>query len=204
MKHIKWKSLLLTTFVCLLPILLGVILWERLPDKIAIHFDIYNNPDNFSSKGFVVFGLPVLMAVLQGFCSLVTDLDPKKREGNKKVLNVMKWIIPVVTIILQTITLLYALGISVDIRRVAILIVSAMFFVIGGCLPKLDYVKNYNVEPEKAKKINRFLGRIMIVMAVLMLVTFFLPPIATVIWMCLLIPYAILSIIYTIKTVQKK
>ena len=115
----------------------------------------------------------------------------------------MKWIIPVVTIILQTITLLYALGISLDIRRVAILIVSAMFFVIGGCLPKLDYVKNYNVEPEKAKKINRFLGRIMIVMAILMLVTFFLPPIATVIWLCMLIPYAILSIIYTIKTVQK-
>ena len=204
MKHIKWKSLFLTTFACLLPILLGVILWERLPGEIAIHYEMYNKPDNFSSKGFVVFGFPFLMAVLQGFCSVALDLDPKKRGENEKVLNVMKWIIPVLTIVLQIVTLLYALGLNVDIRRVAILIVSVMFFVIGETLPKLGYVKNYDIEPEKAKKINRFLGRIMIVLGALMMLTFFLPPIATVIWLILLIPYTVFSIVYTIKTGRKK
>ena len=64
MKFVKWKTLIVTCVVCLLPILLGVALWNELPESIAIHFDINNNPDNFAPKGFVVFGLPFLMVAL--------------------------------------------------------------------------------------------------------------------------------------------
>ena len=63
MKFFKWKIFALTSGVCLLPILLGVALWSKLPDSIAIHFDMNNNPDNFASKGFVVFMLPLLMVM---------------------------------------------------------------------------------------------------------------------------------------------
>lgn len=70
MKFIKWKSFIVTSFVCLLPILLGIALWENLPDTMAIHFNINNEPDNFASKGFVVFGLPFLMVILQFFPAL--------------------------------------------------------------------------------------------------------------------------------------
>ncbi|MBO5727943.1 MAG: DUF1648 domain-containing protein, partial [Oscillospiraceae bacterium] len=40
MKQIKWKSMVITCGICLLSILLGVALWERLPDTMAIHFNI--------------------------------------------------------------------------------------------------------------------------------------------------------------------
>ena len=73
MKFMKWRSLGITCLVCLLPILLGVALWESLPDTMAIHFDMYNNPDNFAPKGFVVFGLPCLMALLQVICCVIND-----------------------------------------------------------------------------------------------------------------------------------
>ena len=36
MKNYK-KTIIITTLVTLLPILLGVILWEKLPDSIATH-----------------------------------------------------------------------------------------------------------------------------------------------------------------------
>lgn len=32
------KTLILTTFFCLLPILLGLALYDRLPDQIAVHW----------------------------------------------------------------------------------------------------------------------------------------------------------------------
>ena len=54
MKIFKWKSFIITSIVCLLPILLGISLWTKLPDTMAIHFNIYGDPDNFASKGFVV------------------------------------------------------------------------------------------------------------------------------------------------------
>ena len=41
MKFFKWKIFIITSIVCLLPILLGISLWSKLPDTMAIHFDIY-------------------------------------------------------------------------------------------------------------------------------------------------------------------
>ena len=43
----------------------------------ASFVDINNNPDNFASKGFVVFGMPVLMVGLQGFCCFINDFNAK-------------------------------------------------------------------------------------------------------------------------------
>ena len=65
MRFIKWRILIITCAVCLLPVLLGVALWSRLPDTMAIHFDMYNQPDNFASKSVVVFGLPAISFIIR-------------------------------------------------------------------------------------------------------------------------------------------
>ena len=54
MKIFKWEPFLVTSLVCLSPILLGILLWDKLPDTIAIHFNIYGVADNYAPKGFVV------------------------------------------------------------------------------------------------------------------------------------------------------
>lgn len=63
LKENKWK-ILITTLIVLLPILVGCLLWDRLPDTIATHFGVDNEPNGFSSKAFAVFGLPGIMAAL--------------------------------------------------------------------------------------------------------------------------------------------
>ena len=204
MKFFKWKYFLVTSIVCLLPCLLGVLLWDKLPDVMAIHFDINNNPDNFASKGFVVFGLPILMVILQGFCCFINDLNAKKHGERKKFETVTKWIIPILTIVLQLATFGIALGYEVDIRIVATVIVGVMFIVLGKYMPKLDYIKNYDVDTDKARKINRFIGVEMVIMGILFLISTLLPPIATVICLLLLIPYTIISVIYGIRVGKSK
>ena len=199
MKFIKWKTLIITCIVCLLPILLGLALWEDLPDSIAIHFNFYNEPDNFASKEFAVFGLPIMMAALQIVCCFINDINAHKYGRRIKLETVTKWIIPVMSIILQVITFGYSLGWNIDIRKAVAVIVGAIFLVIGNYMPKLDYIKNYNIDTEKARKINRFIGFETVIMGILILITIFLPPIATAIWLFLLIPYTIISIIYGIK-----
>lgn len=199
MKFIKWKSLLTTCAVCLLPILLGLALWDKLPETMAIHFDINNNPDNFASKEFVVFILPLLMVLLQAFCCFINDINEAKHGERKKFERATKWIIPVMTVILQVVTLGYALGWSLDIRRIAAFIVGVIFLVIGNYLPKLDYIKNYDVNTEKARMINRFIGYETVVMGILYLISIFLPPLATVVCLFLLVPYVVISVIVGIK-----
>lgn len=201
MKFIKWKSLIITCIVCLLPILSGIALWNYLPDSMAIHFNFYNEPDNFASKGFTVFGLPIFMAVLQIYCCVINDINAHKHGERKKFERATKWIIPIMAIILQTLIFGYNVGWNIDMRKTAALIVGAIFLVIGNYLPKFDYVKNHNIDTEKARKINRFLGFETVIMGILMLITIFLPPIATAVWIFLLIPYAVIGTIYTLKNI---
>ncbi len=202
MKFMKWKILMVTCLVCLLPILLGVALWNQLPDEIAIHFDVYNNPDNFASKPFAVFGLPILMALFQCFCCFINDINAAKHGERKKFEMATKWIIPIMSVLLQIVTLGYALGWNIDIRKVAALIVGGVLLLVGNYLPKFDRVKHFDVDAQKARKINRFIGFETVVMGFLFCISIFLPPIATIICLFLLIPYALISIWYGIKVAR--
>lgn len=203
MKFMKWKILIITCIVCLLPVLLGVALWNELPDTMAIHFDINNNPDNFASKGFVVFGLPALMVILQIFCCFINDINAHRHGERKKFEMATKWIIPIMSVILQILTLGYGLGWNIDIRRVAMVIVGGIFLVIGNYLPKFDYIKNYDLDTEKARKINRFIGIMSVIMGLLAIITVFLTPMFSVAWLFLLIPYVVVGVIYGIKVGKK-
>lgn len=62
MKKIKlnkadWISALLCTVV----IIPEISVYSRLPDRIATNFDIYGQPNQYSSKNFAVFGIPLVM-----------------------------------------------------------------------------------------------------------------------------------------------
>ena len=204
MKIIKWKIFGITSAVCLSPVLLGLALWDKLPDTMAIHFNINNEPDNFAPKWFVVFGLPLLMVLLQAFCCFINDINAHKHGERKKFSTLTKWIIPVMCIVLQTMTLGIGLGWKLDVRVVATLIVGIVLILIGNYMPKFDYIKNYDLDTEKARKINRFIGFGSVIMGILFIISIFLPPIASVVCILLQIPYALISVIYGIAVGRKK
>ncbi len=201
----KWKIWGITCLACLLPIVAGLILWDKLPSQMAVHFDINNNPDKFASKGFAVFALPCLMVLLQTVCCIINDVNAKKFGERKKFAMVTKWIIPVISVLLYGLTLAYALDAKIDIRRWAIVIVGVVFIAIGNYLPKFDQIKDFkgnHISGEKARKANRFIGFGEVIMGILAIVTAFLPPLASIIWLFLLIPYALICVIYAIKVTR--
>ncbi len=203
MKRIKWKILFITSVVCLLPILIGLSLWEKLPDMVATHFNFNGEPDDFSTKKFAVFGIPLIMLAFQWFACIVCDISQKYSESNKLEI-VVKWIIPAITIVLYIATLGYSIGWNLDMRKVVALIVGGIFVVTGSFLPEYDKVRNFKVDKEKARKINRFMGRGMVVLGILFLISIFLPPIATTVCPLLLIPYAIITFVYAIAVSRRE
>ena len=203
MKYIKWKSLIITGIVCILPILLGIALWNDLPDTMAIHFNFRNEPDGFASKSFVVFGLPVLMAVFQAICCITNDINAHKRGDSKKFEQATKLIIPFVAVVLQIATLGYGSGWNVDRRKVCVFVIGVVFIITGKYMPELDYIKNKKVDSEKARKINKLVGFETVIMGVLGLITIFLPPVTTVVWIILLIPYAVIGAAYGVKVIRR-
>ena len=130
------KTIILTACITLLPMLLGLALWNRLPDTVATHFDINGDPDGWSSKAFAVFGLPAFLVAVHLLCALATTVDPKRKNIQDKMYKLVLWICPVVSLFTCGGVYFYALGVEMDMARIAERLVSVMFIVIGNYLPK--------------------------------------------------------------------
>lgn len=130
------KTLIITSILTLLPILAGLYLWNILPEQVPSHWDINGQVDGWSSKALFVFGLPCIMVAMQWFCVLVTGADPKKANHSEKVMQLVLWIIPALTIVLSAITYMTALGQEVRVEILLPLLVGLTFAVIGNYLPK--------------------------------------------------------------------
>ncbi len=190
MKKINFKILIITCLVCLLPIILGIIFYNELPDSVAIHFDINNNPNGYFTKAAFVFGMPVLMMVIQMLSCIVNDISDKNKEANKKATTVFKWIIPTLSIILYVVTISYALGNSIDIRKVVMIILGIVFIIMGNYLPKTKGNKIVRIKLKDENilnKVARFWGYMMILNGVLLIVSILFKPIVSVIFVVLII-----------------
>ena len=80
-------TIIITTLITLLPILFGLIVWNRLPEQIATHWGANGQADGYSGKAFAVFGMPCILAGRQLFVSCITLKDPKRRNIHKKPLT---------------------------------------------------------------------------------------------------------------------
>lgn len=130
------KEIVLTTAICLLPMAAGAILYSRLPDTIATHFDVNGQPDGWSGKAFAVFGLPAIIAAINLFMHFALRTDPKRQNMNPALRNIAVWTVPVVSVLTNAMVLGNALGYASRIELILPLLVGVLFIAIGNYLPK--------------------------------------------------------------------
>lgn len=174
------KTLIFTSILILLPILIGVLLWDRLPETIATHFDINNEPDGWSSKPFVVFGMPLLLLALHWIGVAATLADPKKRNISDKIFKLVLWIVPAVAIFVLVMTYGYALNISMNIGQIVNILLGILFVVLGNYMPKCR--QNYTVgikipwtlhSEENWNRTHRLAGWMFVIGGLLLMITSF-------------------------------
>ena len=164
MKKINWRFIIFTCLICLMPICLGLFFYEELPETMAVHFNIENEADNFASKNFTLFGIPLIMVALQIFCCIISDINENRKGNPPKLVKIAKWIIPFLTVIIYVLTLLVGLGKTVDIGKIISIVLGFMFLIMGNYMPKMSYDDakgNINPMPktEKSfKKMMRYFG----------------------------------------------
>lgn len=182
MKKESKKTLILTTIVCLLPIIAGILLYDKMPDQIVTHWDGNGNPNGWSSKftGAIVF--PGILLAINLFFPALLKTDPKYENLSDKVKNLIHWIIPLVALFASTTTLAEAMGISVNVHLVGPMILGLVFIIIGNYLPKMS--QSYTVgiklpwtlaDEENWDKTHRMAGYLWVVGGILILIGAFLP-----------------------------
>jgi uncharacterized membrane protein len=80
LKKIVW-------LIIIIPAIYLAIVWNRLPNKIAIHFDIHGNADKYDSKNEFLLFMGIILVVSAGIYLLLTNvyrIDPKKYAAENK------------------------------------------------------------------------------------------------------------------------
>ena len=137
------KTLIIASIVTVLPALIGILCWDRLPDVMATHFGINNEADGFSSKAFAVFGLPAVLLAILWLVAFVTSQDPKRQNISPKMFTLGLWIAPVVSLVIAATMYPVNLGYAVDIPFFAELLLGLLFIIVGNYLPKAR--QNYTI-----------------------------------------------------------
>lgn len=130
------KTIILTNLIMLIPIVVGLVLWKRLPDQMPIHFNFDGDVDGWGAKPIVVFALPLVMLALQWFCLFCTSIDPKGQNIGRKMMVVVLWLVPAVSVCVDLSCYAVALGYDVDMSSVVFFLIGLMFLAMGNYMPK--------------------------------------------------------------------
>lgn len=178
----KNKSLLIiTTAVCMLPIILSALLYNKLPGKIPIHFNSAGAPDNYLPKALACFGLPAALSLLNLFVHFRINNDPKKANASELIKMIGKWCVPALSVIFVPLSLFISLGNDIPIHVIAPALVGILILVCGNYLPKSR--QNYTIgiklpwtlsNEDNWNKTHHMAGIIWVIGGLIILVTGFL------------------------------
>ena len=130
------KLMLITSLVTLLPLLVGLCLWNQLPDQLPFHWNTAGEVDGWAGKPMAIIGAPLLMLALHWLCVLITAADPKNKNHSGKMQRLILWIIPLLSVVLFGMIFSTAWNKDLHVASIAPILIGVLFVIIGNYLPK--------------------------------------------------------------------
>lgn len=161
--------------VILTPVIVGLALYQQLPNRVAIHFNVEEQANGFMDRNLALVVLPfialVIYNLLFSYFKQITILFLKE---------FMLWLIPISAVIIQGLILTVAMGGHVQVRLTVIWLVALIFLVIGNYLPKSIGLSTKN-HSENSKSLARKLSYLMVAMSLALLISLCFNPYTTII-----------------------
>jgi uncharacterized membrane protein len=130
------STVLITTVMCFIPVIFGILVFNRLPLQIPIHFDNGGNPDSYLPKTLAVFGLPIFMAAINLYTHFRVNNEPKVNNPSSALKKAVKWMPSIIAIIFIPLSLIIALGEKIPIVMIGTAIAGIVIVICGNYLPK--------------------------------------------------------------------
>ena len=174
-------KLIITSLITLIPIVVGLILWDKLPDQVPLHWNAQGEVDGYGTKFQAVFLMPLVLVAAHWICFLGTTLDPKKQNLNDKMLTLVLLIIPIISLLCNSLVYATALGHKVSVEIIMPLFMGALFVIIGNYLPKCKQSYTLGIklpwtldDEENWNKTHRLAGFLWVIGGVMIMATAFL------------------------------
>lgn len=202
-------KVLITAFVILIPVFVGIFLWDRLPDKIAVHFDVNGNADDWWNKGLAIWGIPLFILAAHIICLLMTSQDPNKKNIGDKIYNLVIWICPVCSVICGIIIYSDALELSFPVFQIFQAVLGIGVIIVGNFVPKCR--QNYTIgirlpwtlnDNENWNCTHRFAGKVWIAGGLILVVNAFLNN--WIIALAVILLIAVIPVIYSFVQYRRR
>ena len=174
--------------VILTPVIVGLVFYNQLPNRVAIHFNVEEQANGFMDRNLAIVVFPLIALVIY---NLLFSFFKQITISYFK--EFMLWLIPIFSVVIQGLILTFALGGQIQVRLTVIWLVALIFLVIGNYLPKSIGLatKNHN---ENSKSVARKLGYLMVTMSLALLISLCFNPYTTIIILGIFV-FLILSIL---------
>ena len=176
------KILLISSLLILLPIAVGLVLWDKLPDTMNIHWNAAGEADGTAGRGFTIFFIPLLMLAMHWFCVFMYHITNQNNDQTDKAMKIVLWIIPVLSNTVMAAMYAISLGLEFDITRIIFIPMGILFIVIGNFMPKVRRNASMGIktpwalaDDENWYATHRFAGKVWCFGGILMLPLCFLP-----------------------------
>jgi len=185
MKSNRWK-LWGSSVVIILPSLIGLFWQKTQPESLAALWGADGLTSGWNGGLFSLLGIPMMLLAVHWFCIYFTLRDQSDREQSQKVLEMVWWICPMVSLFIAVIFYLIATGKPFQIQRMIHLFTGLLFLIIGNYLPKCR--QNYTIgirvswtlaSEENWNATHRFAGKVWVLGGLLLLVSSFVPQLSS-------------------------
>ena len=181
MKHTK-LNIILSCIILVAPMIFGMIVWNKLPESMPIHWGVNGEVNGWSSKPFAVFVLPLLILAIHGVCIFASRKDFRNKKQSPKVMGLVLWICPLLSVMANSLTYAVALGKEINVLFVVSLTMGALFVIIGNYLPKCQQNRMVGIRIIWTLKneanwnaTHRFAGKVWVIGGLLLMASSLLP-----------------------------
>ena len=211
MKHTK-LNIILSCILLLSPIIFGMIVWNKLPESMPIHWGVNGEADRWSSKPFAVFVLPLLILAIHGICIFASRKDFRNKKQSPKVMGLVLWICPLLSVMANSLTYAISLGKEINVLFVVSLTMGALFVLIGNYLPKCQQNRTVGIRIIWTLKneanwnaTHRFAGKVWVIGGLLLMASSLLPySILPWAMIALLVVFISLPVLYSYRFYRKE
>ena len=139
MKTMNWfKSNWLVIALMLIPVLITLIVWDRIPEEVPVHWNIKGEVDNYASKEFGMFLLPISMLIMNIIFWIVPYIDPKKNVPLfKETLYRLQVAMNIFFFGLALLIIGVSLGFQLDVGTIVIYGVLFLLGILGNYMSKM-------------------------------------------------------------------
>ena len=180
-KKNKWK-LIVSSIVILLPVVAGLIMWNSLPEEMAVHWNLSGVANGWRGRFFPVFVLPLILLAGHWIGILVMALDPQNRNQTRKAMGLIFWVCPVVSLFASAMIYANAFGMDLGGGAFSAAALGVLFIVIGNFLPtcRRNHTMGIKVKWTLESDANwnathRFGGKVWVIGGLLLMLCGFLP-----------------------------